>query len=59
MGKPQQAMPALDIVSGITEGLPEGFTEGQPEGFVDSETAADLEHSEGLDSTVPKENAVW
>ncbi len=46
-GREPKSKPAIDIMSGLTEGLPEEF--------VDSETAADLEHSEGLDSNVPKE----
>ncbi len=53
------AQASLDIVSGIPEGSPHGFDHGENDSFVDSGTAADLEHSEVIESTIPKERVVW
>ncbi len=53
------AMPALDIISGISEAFNDDLKDTPKDALVDDETAADLEHSEGLESTVPKERVVW
>ncbi len=59
MPSKNQALPEVEILSGIPDGLVEELTNGLQEETVSPEVVADLEHSEAIETTVPKERVVW